>query len=682
MSSHFAILPQLGKDLVLLDRWSLLFSTLILGIGALIAIYAWQYFGDKKGRVKFYGAFFPFMAAMLGVVLFNHLVLIFICWELTSILSFFLISFKGAYAEARRGALHAALITGAGGLCLLSGILLLAGQGVWTIQELLASDFASLPNANWIAALFVLAAFTKSAQFPFHFWLPGAMAAPTPASGYLHSATMVKAGVYLLFRLSPVFESLDWFGQTLMLAGFCTFFLGAITSIFQMDLKAVLAGTTLANLGLMVALIGAPFDSARDAVVALVLAHALYKAGLFLFAGVVEHLAETRDLSRISGLGKVFPKTMWVGALLAGANLGLPFTLGYYAKGLMDVPLAWKLALMFGFTLLGKAGLLVAIRPFLGKVAGAPGAHAKTHPPGGMMIFGPALLGLLSWTLPSLSGSWAGGLELPTSPLFPSLSFSLFSALASCAISFYLAWMWQPSWVQWWNCNRFPNGARIFDEGWYGHLKFAGAITEFFQHGSLRVYLATIFGTFSLGLLFLVKIPAEGDIYSGDMFVLIAFLVVAKVAGTAMACFSRTPIYSVIFVGLVGYALSLTFALLNAPDLALTQFSVETLSVLLLVLVLKRIPDTSEKRFPLAATFFSIVCGGAIGTAVYGAALQASPSRLRNFFAETSWLEAHGRNVVNVILVDFRGLDTFGEITVLALAGFGIYLLLKGKIAQ
>lgn len=684
MDLLFTFLPLSGGNIFFWDPWSSLFACLILGIGALIAIFAWQYFDSNNARWKFYGAFFPFMAAMLGLVLSNHFLILFLCWELTSLLSFFLISYKGYAADARRGALHAALVTGAGGLCLLTAILLLgAGSGAWTIEEALKLNLNEIPHGEWIGALIVLGAVTKSAQFPFHFWLPGAMTAPTPASAYLHSATMVKAGVYLLYRLEPMLGTLPWFSPCLMIFGFATFFLGSVSSIFQMDLKAVLAGTTLANLGLMVALIGAPFPQAHEAVIALVLAHALYKAGLFLFAGIVERLAQTRDLSRISGLGKAFPHIQALGLVLAGSNLGIPFTLGYYAKNLLSLPLGWKIALLVGFTLLGKAGLLVAVRPFWGKTAGAPGAHTKRHSPEMLMLIGPITLGILSWSLPLFVGVWGPALNLPVTDTIPKLNFSLFLTLLSCSIAFFLAWSWKPEWAEWWRKNSFPPGAKLFDEIWYGHLRFMERMINLVQNGNLRFYVATIFFLFAAGLFWLTVPPAEYEPFSGGISYVLLFLASAKVLGTSFLVISRKPIVAIIFLGLVGYSLALSFALLGAPDLAITQFSIETLSVFLLALVLRGVPDClpEKKRMQVPALLFSGSCGLAIGLAVYTAALQQAPSRLRNFFGEASWLEAHGRNVVNVILVDFRGLDTLGEISVLALAGYGVFLLLRGKLS-
>lgn len=682
MTSLFEFFPQWDSSLFFVDRWSTIFIWLIMGIGGLIAIYAWQYFDSSKSRIKFYSAFFPFLIAMLGVVLSSQLIHLYIAWELTTILSFFLVSFKGDSSDARRGAMHSILITGAGGLCLLAAILLLGSQDIWTLQALNQIPLAELPNGDLIGVLILLAAITKSAQFPFHFWLPGAMSAPTPASAFLHSATMVKAGIYLLFRLSPTLGSLEWFSETLTFIGLTTFFIGSVSSIFQMDLKAVLAGTTLSNLGLMVGLIGGTFEGSDNALIALVIAHALYKAGLFLFAGIVEHIAMTRDLSRISGLGKVFPGTQMLGLILAGASLGLPFTMGYYAKSLIHLPFVWKMALLAGFTLLGKAGILVAVRPFRGRLAGSPAAHATKLPSKRLLLVSPIVLGGLSWILPFLSHHWAPYLELPLSDVVPEISFILILSLVTAVAATYFSLMWRPSWVEWWAASPFPTFSHLFDEFWFGHLKFATLLTRIIQNGFLPFYLISIFGAFCLGLLFFWQVPMGQDNFGSGLAYILIFLAIGKVLGTILVVNSKVPIHSVIFVGLVGYSLALTFALLGAPDLALTQFAVETLTVLLLVFALRGTPNFSSvsQTRRLAKGIFATACGLVVGASVYTAALAPAPSRVKDFFSEASWLEAHGRNVVNVILVDFRGLDTMGEVVVLALAGFGVYLLVRGRV--
>lgn len=654
------------------DLWNQLFMLLIIGIGALVSVHAWGYFKDRASRLKFFAVFLPFALSMLGVVSFDNLLLLFIAWELTSILSFYLITFKGEAIEARRGGQHSLLITGMGGLALLGGILLLgATENVWTISAALDTDLRANPAGPWIAGLIVLGALTKSAQFPFHFWLSGAMTAPTPASAYLHSATMVKAGIYLLYRLWPVisqFENIAWF---VFFSGILTFAWGAFISLLQLDLKGVLAGTTVAHLGLMAAMIAWPEHDLSTALYALILSHAVYKAGLFLFSGVIEKMANTRRIDVMSGLRFKSPFIFGIGLLLAGASLGLPGTLAYYAKSLIDLPLAWKAALSLGFLILGKAGLLVAVRPFLGPRS----LNNDPMPKLTLMWIPPLLLALISWFVIPV---WRFDMIAWD---FKNLSFSMGAALIAIA----LLQRWRPEWQQTLHKFIFIQGANSFDKIWYSHLHFAEAIRNIIQTDSLSKHLLTVVFTFATGLIWLIystglmtAIAWPPQIPLNDVFV---WLCLGKIAATFFVLKTKSPILSILFLGLVGYLFAVVLALAGAPDLAMTQFSVETLSVLVLLYALKGTPSV-EAPFSLtkiSGAIISILVGVSVTLATGIASLSVSESRLRDFFAQTSWLEAHGRNVVNVILVDYRALDTMGEISVLGIAALGVYLLLSSK---
>lgn len=663
---------QFSRDLFRWDQWSQLFIWLICGIGFLVSIHAWGYFKDRALRLKFFSVFIPFALSMAGVVTFDHLILLFIAWELTSILSFYLITFKGESPEARRGGQHSLLVTGLGGLSLLGGILLLgATEGAWTLTEALNVNLAANPVGHWIAGLIILGALTKSAQFPFHFWLSGAMTAPTPASAFLHSATMVKAGIYLLYRLWPMLTTLSDVTWIVFTLGIVTFAWGTFLSLLQLDLKGVLAGTTVAHLGLMTAMIAWPDHDLSVALFALVLSHATYKAGLFLFSGVIEKMADTRRIDLMSGLRAQSPFMFGIGLILAGASLGLPGTLAYYAKSLLDLPLMWKLALTLGFLILGKAGLMVAVRPFLG----VPSSANKAPSGLALMWIPPLILGLVSWL--AIPVGRIGGMNWEIK--------NLILSVGAAAIAIALLRRWNPEWQRALNSGPWIQGANLFDRIWYAHLDFAKYVRDFIQSGSLALYTLTVMSAFTAGILWLALskdipnlIQWPTPVPLNDVFV---WLCLGKVVATLFVVRTTTPILSVLFLGLVGYLFALVLALAGAPDLAMTQFSVETLSVLVLLYAIRGVGELRPRSFKLRSvgTVISLSVGVVVALATFMASLSTQKSRLRDYFAETSWLEAHGRNVVNVILVDYRALDTLGEITVLGIAAVGVYLLLTAK---
>lgn len=601
----------------------------------------------------------------------DHLILFFIAWEFTSILSYFLITFNGELPEARRGGQHSLLITGFGGLSLLGGILLLgATEGVWTMTSALNVDLSSNPVGPVIAALITLGALTKSAQFPFHFWLAGAMTAPTPASAFLHSATMVKAGIYLLYRLWPMLSTIESLGLIVFTLGIITFTWGAFVSLLQLDLKGILAGTTIAHLGLMTAMIAWPDEDLSVALFALILSHAVYKAGLFLFSGVIEKMVGTRRIDLMSGLRAKSPFIFGIGIILAGASLGLPGTLAYHAKGLFDLPLVWKLALTLGFLVLGKAGLLVAVRPFMGSPSESTKVSGLT-----LMWLPPLALGLVSWLTPFIQKNNETNWETK----------NLFLSLGAALIAISLLKKWSPEWQKSLKRGPWIQGANFFDYIWYKHLDFAKFVRELIQPNSIVFYILTVISAFTLGVLWLISSQNMLNLVSwpaslplNDVFVWLCF---GKIIATLFILRTRTPILLVLFLGLVGYLFALVLALAGAPDLAMTQFSVETLSVLVLLYAIKGTKPLIPRSFTLQAIggVISILVGVAVALGTFIASLSTQDSRLRNFFGETSWIEAHGRNVVNVILVDYRALDTMGEITVLGIVALGIYLLLAKK---
>lgn len=611
---------------------------------------------------------------MLGVVSFDHLIMVFICWELTSVLSFFLIAFDPENPKARKGALHAALVTGAGGLCLLLAVLMIQHvAGTWSLQELLmyperVSGHAWAPV---IAGLVLAAGLTKSAFFPFSFWLPGAMTAPTPVSSYLHSATMVKAGIFLLMRLNPVFSGVEIWSQVLMISGGITFLLGALRSVTEDDLKAILAYTTISSLGLMGFLIGWGSEFALLALPVYLTAHALYKCGLFQVAGIIDHETGTRLTSQLGGLKK-YPFFFGVAVLLGVSGLGLAPTYTFLAKEKillsMDGQL-WPLALLFfGFVFSGAGIFKVVLSPFLKP---AP-AGLETHKPPFGLILSPLVLGFMAFTLVFWQGQvkdlWHGiNLELILSLTSVILAYFVFMNVGYIGKAMPLSKIL---------------GSDYFDFILKKHFSFALRVTQAFQNGSLRFYFLTIL--ISAMALILWQWPHEFIItwnfeYS-LLWSIVGALLVLKLFALVYVVKTENPLIAVLSLGLVGYAVAVLFALYGAPDLAMTQFAVETLSVFLFVFVLKDVPRFKE-RSASTAFGFDLLMGLFSGVLIFAlswiAVLTSSPSRLKDYFSEMSLIEAHGRNVVNVILVDFRGFDTMGEITVLGIAAIGVVALLK-----
>ncbi|MFP5519731.1 MAG: hydrogen gas-evolving membrane-bound hydrogenase subunit E [Bdellovibrionia bacterium] len=657
-----------------LDQWSMTFVALILGIGLLVGIFALGYLHDNSARKKFFPTFILFALSMLGVVTFDHLIMLFIAWELTSILSFFLISFDPEDPKARRGALHAALITGAGGLCMLFAILLLQNiTGTFSLQEnlQLVDKIQAHPWAQLIAVMFFIAGATKSALFPFSFWLPGAMTAPTPVSSYLHSATMVKAGIFLFYRLSPLFLAVPLWGNLLVGFGLLTFVWAAIRSFSEDDLKGILAYTTVASLGLMSFLIGTQKESAMVAVVAFLIAHALYKCGLFQFAGIIDHQAHTRKLSELGNLSASAPKLKWLGRALAFVGMGIIPSYAFLAKEkiLMSVDQSfWMLILLFvGFSFMGAAILRVCLAPF------AQSQKAmKVEEPGFLITLSPWILFVISLLLVFVSGK--------TKDLWHGINLELILSLLSVGVA-VLFYLFAQKVIRYLPFSRLE-GARYFESGLKWHFQKTLSLTRLLQSGSLRQYLIVIF--VAAAALMLWHWPQQNVMHWHWKGATSQGLIVALAAVKLFAMWwmikSESPITSVISLGLIGYVVAIFFALFGAPDLAMTQFAVETLSVFLFVFVLKDVSRFKERSSPAHFAFDVVlsVFAGVLMFAVTWMAIQTQgESRLRDFFAQTSLLEANGRNVVNVILVDYRGFDTMGEISVLGIAAIGVIALLK-----
>jgi multicomponent Na+:H+ antiporter subunit A len=707
VSETYQWVPLLGINFSFyLDGLSLVFALLISGIGFLVMLYAAEYMKHDLYAHKFYLFFLLFMSSMIGLVLSSNLVILFIFWELTSISSFFLIGHKHKDSKARKAALQALLITAGGGLLLLAGVVLIGTlYGTYEFSEMLLSPDLVRDGTAYTAVLLLFAAgaFTKSAQVPFHFWLPNAMSAPTPVSAYLHSATMVKAGVFLLLRMTPILGGTELWHNLLVIFGTLTMLTGALLSVFQLDLKKILAYSTISSLGTLVMLTGIGAEYAIKAAIVFLVVHSLYKGAFFLIAGSIDHLTGTRNISKIRGLGKLMPALAVAGILAVLSNSGIPPLFGFVGKELI-----YEAALAFGEgsylfiglaivsnILLVIAGLNAGLKPFIGKKAVAPKIITKTP---FALWFGPCVLGFLSLTLGLFPTLIAGPLFTPAVSailnevievkleLWHGFNVVLFLSALTVAMGFGLYLM---------KLYRFKQNKYLFyvtqrgPESWYnlgfrGLLKFARLQTQVIQNGYLRNYLLTIIivlATLVFSSIF-YKVSIPQNFYFKNILIYEGIIVLTILIGISVVVYTQSRLTAIASLGLIGYSLALLFVLYGAPDIAMTQFTIDTLTVILFVLILWKLPQflpMSPNYSRIRDLIIVLFMGGLISFLVLMVISNPSDSDLRVYFAENSYLLAHGRNVVNVILVDFRSLDTFIEITVLAVAAIGVYALLKLK---
>jgi multicomponent Na+:H+ antiporter subunit A len=690
--------PSLGLVLSFnLDGLGLLFALLITAIGVLVVLYASRYLAGHPQGGRFYASLFAFMGAMLGVVLSDNLLTLFVFWELTSFTSFLLIGFEHERDDARSAALQALIVTGAGGLALLAaGVLLLDVSGTASLSAMASSRAAVVAHPFYaaIATLVLLAAFTKSAQVPFQFWLPKAMAAPTPISAYLHSATMVKAGVYLVARTTPILGATTLWTAAVTAVGAATMVVGAYRSVQETDLKRILAYSTVSALGVLTMLLGVGTPEAVTAALVYLVAHACYKGALFLVAGAIEHGAGARDITSLAGLRRPMPITAVAGGAAALSMAGVPLTLGFVAKdsaydALLDggAGSAWLLTLtVLASVLLGLAGALAGVLPFRGRPA-HEGAHeaawALWLPPLALAVSG-VLAGIVPFVL-DVPLSLAAGAIL-NSPrdisltvwhgLSPTVMLSLLT-LAGVAVAYMMrdairCRTWRP--------------AHGTEQLYIGIVSSLNAISRVIapplHSASLRSYVMVIVVTASVvGGAALVTSPGFGA-SAPRLSVRLheCLIVVVIIMGAIGAARARSTMAAVLSLGVVGYGVATTFLVFGAPDLAMTQFSVETLTVLIYVLVFRRFRDLGALSPRLVRYRDAAIAVGS-GTLIAGLVLSVSTTetaaRLREYFAEFGPTLGYGRNIVNVILVDFRAFDTMGEITVLATAALGVRALLR-----
>ena len=705
----FDWVPSLGVQLsVLLDGLSMTFALLITGIGAAVTLYSARYLGDHPDYPRFVSYLLMFMVGMLGLVLADNLIMLFVFWEITTIASYLLIGFNADSAASRRSALQALLVTGTGGLILLAGLIVLgtvAGTSQLSQIVTMGDMIRAHPWYLGILLLFLAGAFTKSAQVPFHFWLPNAMAAPTPVSAYLHSATMVKAGVFLMARMNPALGGTDAWFWILTLFGGVTAVFASVMALRQTDIKQVLAYTTLMALGTLTMFIGAGTHYAIVAAMLFLVVHSLYKAALFLMIGIVDHATGTRDAGVLGGLSKAMPLTGLAAALAAISMAGIPPMIGFIGKefmykaglGLDGFGAFWVTAMAFAASVLMFAvGGIVALKPFRGDLRPTP---TTPHEGPWAMLAGPLVLGALSLIFGLLPGVLGHYLVGPaTHAVFGEvrevhlyLWGGINMALILSLLTFLAGWLvYRRHQAIRDRLAAFEARSPIdFDAGWDrlldGFKAFAAWQTNLIQSGSLQRYMAVMFATFvvMVGGSYLIKGAFQGvPGLSAEGVHPIQWTVLGLiVAGAILTVWTHSRMTAIAGMGASGIGVSLIFIMFSAPDVAITQLLVEVLVVVLVSVVMLRLPYLPRRSKTRFRTGHAVIAGGAgLVTTFLLMSVMATDfdRRLTSFFEAASYPEAHGRNIVNVILVDFRALDTFGEITVVAIAAIAAFALLRG----
>lgn len=702
----FDWIPSFGVRLSFrLDGLSFGFAFLILAIGALVVLYSGGYMpkGSKRGR--FFAYILLFMGAMLGLVLSDDLITLFVFWELTSITSFLLIGFNFEKETARRGAMQALVITGGGGLALLAGLLLIReATGLTSLTALLDQPDAvrALSIYGPALVLVLIGAFTKSAQMPFHVWLPNAMEAPTPVSSYLHSATMVKAGIYLLMRLFPVLGGTPAWETILPLFGGVTLVIAAFLAMRQSDIKLMLAYTTVASLGLLVMLLGIGSELAIEAAVLYLFAHSLAKACLFMVAGSIDHSAGTRDIRALGGLARKMPMTFAAAILGAAAMGGLPPLFGFLAKEEVYAATATAdptgilttTAAVLGNALMFAVALVVAIKPFAGTM---PSGIRKAHESTPLIWFGPVVLGIVGLLAAIFSQTTHQFISNPMSP--PALD-------GAVAVDIALGFHWGPALILSivtvaLGIGLFLRATQMralvadllrrvgwgpdkgFDQLMRGLVVMAFHLTVKLQPGRLDVYMkvtiAVIVATLWITMIWAGSLPTRPSM--PDLYFYEWGVIALIVLGAVVVVLANNRLTAIVSLGIQGLAVALLFMLLGAPDLSFTQFMVEILSVAILALVMTRLRLMPADRRPWRNIIpeAALAIAGGVGFALFLLHITQRPfdTTVGDFFTRYSYVIAHGRNIVNVILVDFRGVDTFGEIAVVLTTGAAILALVR-----
>ena len=721
-------IPSLGLDLIIrLDGVSWLFSALVLGIGALVVLYARYYMSPKDPVPRFFSFLLAFMGAMQGLVLSGNLIQIVVFWELTSLFSFLLIGYWTQNALAREGARMALTITALGGLALLIGMIVL-GQiaGSYDLDVVLASRNAILadPRCNLALGFILIGALTKSAQFPFHFWLPRAMAAPTPVSAYLHSATLVKAGIFILIRFWPIFAETPMWLIVVGGAGLITLVLGAWTAIFQHDLKGLLAYSTISHLGLIVLLLGLGTELGAIAALFHVVNHATFKASLFMAAGIIDHEAGSRDMRKLSGLFRFMPFTATLAMVAAAAMAGVPLLNGFLSKemflaeavaGVGRHPLAIALPILA--TLASAFSVLYSLRFIHATFFGPPPTQLDRvpHEPPGWMRRPVEILVLLCLVVgifpaitvaPFLRSAAVSvlGLDLPyySLAIWHGFNLPLLLSVIALATGVGLYVVLGPRI----NANtgggpltvRWLNGGYLFDKAMTGVFRTAERVVTLFGATGVQWQLRAII-VVALGVAVAAMAGAGGIVFverqtwsvaPQDLAFVLIWLVGGSCAVAAAWQAKYHRLAAVALMGGAGLASCLSFLWLSAPDLAITQLLVEIVTTVLLLLGLRwlpkrlesiRVPERLQRRSRLRRRVDLVIAAAAgAGLAAVAYAVMTRPALVdgvSQYYVEQAYALAGGRNLVNVILVDFRAFDTFGEITVLGIVGLTVFVLLR-----
>ena len=702
-------MPELGLNASFrLDGFGLLFALLILSIGLLVVLYARYYLAPEDPKERFFGLLLLFMGAMLGIVLSENLLLLVTFWELTSLSSFLLIGYWRGTLDGRRGARLALLITGAGGLALLAGVLLLGHVvGSFELSDVLAAGdrIKAHPLYGTILALVLLGAFTKSAQFPFHFWLPHAMAAPTPVSAYLHSATMVKAGVFLLGRLFPALAGTETWFYVVTGIGLTTQLFASYIALFRHDLKGLLAYSTVSHLGLVTLLFGFGTPMGAIAAVFHIINHAVFKASLFMAAGIIDHETGTRDMRRLGGLARYMPWTAALATIAAGAMAGVPLLNGFLSKEMFFTETlevqwlgAWRWLLPVVATLSGIFTVAYSARFVHDVFFGKPRStlvRTPHEPPRWMKVPVEVLVAvcLLVGLMPALTVKpllMVAATAVLQAPL-PSFSLRLWHgfnvpllmsviALAAGVLLYYARrYYWNlhghlPHTLDGRGISELATGCAVRASRW---------LVEGVANSSLQRYvLLLVLASLALGYAGLRGVAFTGPaaVTPADGLAL-SITVVLVVATVATAALHRERLLALVLIGVVGLVVSLAFVRFSAPDLALTQLLVEIVTVLLLLLAMYFLPAATPTESSMwrrgRDLLLSVAAGGAVAALTWTLLTQPLDT-IAWYYLENAKPGGGGYNVVNVILVDFRGYDTLGEITVLGIAAVGIVALLQG----
>mgnify|MGYP000450397293 CR=1 FL=1 len=700
-------MPELGLDLALrLDGLTLLFNLLILGIGLLILLYAHFYLSPEEPFDRFYAYLMLFMASMVGIAMSDNLILLWLFWELTSISSFLLIGYWSHQSDARKGARMALTVTGAGGLALLAGLLLLGDMvGSFDMKVVLASQDVILADPRYplMLVLVLLGAFTKSAQFPFQFWLPHAMAAPTPVSAYLHSATMVKAGIFLMARLHPAIAGSELWSVIVSLIGTITLLYGAWFALLKTDLKGILAFSTVSHLGLITVLLGIGSPMAVLAALFHILNHATFKAALFMSAGIIDHETGTRELRMLGGLKKAMPVTALLTTLAAAAMAGIPLLNGFISKEMfftetLATPvlggLSWLLPVLATLGgILAVAYSLRLVHAVFFKPAQKAPPKSPHEPPHLMRLPVEILVGLcvVVGLLPGLVASGLLALAAQAvlgEPLEFHLSiwhgFNLPLLMSLAALAFGTLMYWRhPDLRQLTQPFASVDARRVFERTIINMNQKADWLINKVEGHSLQRYMgllllsALVMGV--IGLAPMDSLTGELGNQPVDAIVLLGAAMLIF-GGIATAATHRYRLISLLMLSVVGLFVALTFARFSAPDLALTQLSVEVVTMILLMLALYFLPQKTSRESSPLRNVRDILLASALGLVIASlnyAVLTTPTLSISDYFLANSKPGGGGYNVVNVILVDFRGFDTLGEITVLALAGLAIFKLLN-----